>query len=50
MKRPDHGTRVTQKMAEEMVAALEDLRLSSDHTTWARPLLQYAQRESGAGS
>ncbi len=29
MTRPDHGNRVTQKMAEEMVAALEDVRQSS---------------------
>ena len=29
MKRPDHGNRITRTMAEEMVAALEDVRQSS---------------------
>jgi len=30
MKRPDHGNRVTQTMAEEMIAALEQARQSPD--------------------
>ena len=30
MLRPDHGNRVSQKMAEEMIGALERARLSSD--------------------
>jgi enoyl-CoA hydratase/carnithine racemase len=30
MRRPDHGNRVSQKMAEEMIAALERARQSAD--------------------
>jgi 1,4-dihydroxy-2-naphthoyl-CoA synthase len=30
MRRPDHGNRVSQKMAEEMIAALERARQSPD--------------------
>ena len=51
MKRPDHGNRVTQKMAEEMVAALEDVRQSPSvgRLEFARAFIDLAQAMARLG-